>query len=133
MTRRLRRAGAPWRLLAHEYAGREPGHREGANGHAHHVTSTPGLGGTTPDSPWSTTHVLPPTEFDELAVGNWLHIEQMDVGSWWMTVGGVVINLTADRDGRPTSVTVHGPGDHDEPAPGCVYEHIWTHGKADPT
>lgn len=50
------------------------------------------------------------TEFDELVVGEWLHIERMDTRDWWMGVrtpsGDVVhINFRVGRDGRAT-VTV---------------------------
>jgi hypothetical protein len=67
-----------------------------------------------------------PNEFDELVVGKWLHVEQMDSGRWWMNVGGVTIWLHADRDGRPTHVTVYGPLDYAHPEPGCKYECAWT-------
>lgn len=66
-------------------------------------------------------HVIPDTEFDELVVGRWLHIEQMDVGRWWMTVGGVVLHVDADRDGRPRQVSVHTAGTWDPPVEGCRY------------
>jgi len=64
----------------------------------------------------------PGAEFDEIVVGRWLHIEQMDTGFWWGNVGGVTIHVKADRDGRPKRVTVHMPDCYAEPFPGCVYE-----------
>jgi hypothetical protein len=85
MTSKLRTAGSRWRLLAHE---RFPGKK--MSGQAHHIE-------------------IPGTEFDELAVGRWCHIEQMDVGRWWMNIGGVTLWVDADRDGRAKSVTVFGP------------------------
>lgn len=117
---RLRAAGARWRLLVHEPSGR-----------SHDVTSAPARRaaltarlGTDPDLTRHT--VLPGTEFDELVVGTWIHLEQMDVGRWWMNIGGVTVHVRADRDGRPRHVTVHGPGDYDDPHPGCTYQLDWT-------
>lgn len=98
---RLRRAGAPWRLLAHE---RIAGQR--VTGQAHHIG-------------------IPGTEFDELVVGRWIHIEQMDTGKWWMNIAGVTVWVRADRDGRPTSVDVYGPGDYAEAVEGCEYYLTW--------
>lgn len=107
----LRRAGGRWRLLVHEWTGPQPdGTRYGTS---HHVGPTPG-----PEGPWQVSHVLPGTEFDELVVGRWCHIEQMDAGQWWMDVGGVVLWVDVDRDGRPKRVTVRPPTD---PTPGCEY------------
>lgn len=123
--KRLRRPGAPWRLLVHEWRGRQPGRREGDSGIAHHITSDPDLARRLPDTESVRTHVLPPTEFDELVVGRWLHIEQVGARVWWMAIGGVVVHVTADRDGRPTHVQVAGPGDYDQPVDGCTYQLDW--------
>lgn len=115
---RLRRAGGRWRLLAHEWVGAQP---DGTTyGTAHHVTNDP----TDRDcGPHSITHTLPvSTEFDELVVGQWLHVEQMSTGVWWMNVGGVTLWVTADRDGRAKSVTVYPAGEYDDPVPGCTYQ-----------
>lgn len=71
--------------------------------------------------------VLAATEFDEVVVGEFLHLEQMDRGYWWANIAGVTVHVRADRDGRPTHVMVHGPGDYDDPAPGCRYELVWSH------
>jgi hypothetical protein len=95
----LRRAGSPWRLLAWKRKGLD--HTEPLN-----VSD-------------------PTTEFDELAVGKWLRIEQMDSGSWWMNVGGVTLWVRADRDGNPKSVAVFGPKDYDAPVEGCAYRLRW--------
>jgi len=71
--------------------------------------------------------ILTGAEFDELVVGQWIHIEQLDVGLWWMNIGGVTIHVAADRDGRPKSVTIDGPGHYDDPRAGCTYElRAWT-------
>lgn len=40
------------------------------------------------------------TEFDELVVGDWLHIERMSEQEWWMQIGGVVLGVTVLRDKR---------------------------------
>ena len=116
--RRLRTAGAQWRLLAHERRGQRRSHGIGPADHPensqHHVH-----------------HDLPEAvEFDELVVGRWLHVEQMDSGVWWMNVGGVTVLVSADRDGRPKRVTVYGPGDYDDPVAGCGYECTWSAGQA---
>jgi len=47
-----------------------------------------------------------PSEFDELAVGDWLHIEQMNHDSYWMLVGGY--RLWIDLSGKTISVTNDG-------------------------
>lgn len=112
MSKKLRRAGSPWRLLVHE-----------PDGISHHVTDQPGRD----DTEFSRTHHLPGTEFDELVVGNWLHLEQLDAHLWWMNIGGVTIHVRADRDGKPTRVSVHGPLDYvGETTPGVSYECTWT-------
>jgi hypothetical protein len=100
-TPRLRTAGSRWRLLAHE---RISGQR--ISGDAHHIQ-------------------IPGTEFDELAVGQWCHIEQMDIGQWWMNIGGVTLWVNADRDGRAKCVTVYGPGSYADAVTGCKYEIVW--------
>jgi hypothetical protein len=117
---RLRRAGGKWRLLVHEWIGAQP---DGTTyGSAHHVTNDPAFGGTHPDTVHSRTHVLPAsTEFDELVVGRWLHVEQMNTGRWWMNVGGVTLWVEVDRDGRPTRVTTYPAGEYADPVPGCAY------------
>lgn len=146
-TNRVRRAGSRWRLLAHEW---RPGSREQPGGHgtAHHYEPDPDevprpLGDTDEEyrryaatirqqraeavaKGWATYHALPGTEFDELVVDSWLHVEQMDTGTWWANIGGVTLHVRVDRDGRPKHVTVHGPGDYDYPVEGCGYEIIWS-------
>lgn len=88
---------------------------------AYHVQSD--RGEAVEDTEWSTTTVLPFTEFDELAVGGFIHIEQMDTGLWWMSIAGVVIWVTVDRDGRPTQVSGCSPGVDSDPVEGCRY--LW--------
>lgn len=117
-TRPLRRAGAVWRLLVHRHATDGPW-----SDMAFHVQSDRVPAG--PDTDSSLTIELERTEFDELVVGRWLHVEAMDTGKWWLNVGGVVLRVEADRDGRPRKVHVYGPGEHDCPVEGCRYELDW--------
>lgn len=113
-TRRIRTAGSRWRILVH---------RRGESPHSwdissdHHAPSR---------SEHLTSTVLDGAEFDELVAGRWLHIEQMDTGVWWLEVGGVTINIKADRDGRPKRIDVYGPGDHADAVEGCSYDLTWT-------
>lgn len=121
MSARLRRPGSPWRLRVHEWAGRQSAHGL-PYGVSHDVDDT---ARRRPDEEWVRHVNLPGTEFDELVVGSWLHVEQMNARQWWMNVGGVTLWVTADRDGRPRHVTVLGPGEYDAPRDGCAYECSW--------
>ena len=114
-----RRAGARWRLLAHEVLPNPTG--DGCiYGAAYNVTSD---GRATPSA---TTTVLSGTEVDEWNFGSWCRGEQLDTGEWWINIGGVTVLVHADRDGKPRSVVVHGPGDHAMPVEGCEYALHWT-------
>lgn len=118
--RKLRRAGANWRLLVHRYVGGgRPVYDFAYNIQSEHWNE--------PDSTGehSSTRVLAGTEFDELVVGNWAHLEQQDTGRWWMNIAGVTLLVHADRDGNPLHVTVFGPGAYAEPVEGCQYELTW--------
>lgn len=117
--RYLRRAGAVWRVLVHQHATDGP-----ASDIAHRVQSDRVRGRD--NSEWSKTTVLPRTEFDELVVGRFLHVEAMDTGRWWVNAGGVTLWIEADRDGNPISVTVYGPGDYADAVAGCKYEVSWS-------
>jgi hypothetical protein len=118
---RARRAGSRWRILVHEWRGTKyPG--QPLYGHAYHISSDPRQA---EDGEHLTSTTLAGTEFDELVVGRWIHIEQMDTGKWWMNVGGVTINITADRDGCPKVVDVFGPGTYDDAVEGCRYSIAW--------
>lgn len=136
----MRRPGSPWRLLAHEWLGASSG-TGFRYGRSYDVSNNPRAAeqraetarrlseiksGTeaTPDTTNYT--VCEGTEFDELVVGRWIHVEAMDSTVWWMNVGGVTINVTVDRDGRPKVVDVFGPGDYGEPVPGCKYVLTWS-------
>jgi len=132
-----RRAGSPWRILVHEWVGRKGNHRHGRQFAVGNDPTAPARGAETarrlsgirPDLPpfEDTTGytVLEGTEFDELVIGRWIHLEQQDAGKWWCNIGGVTINVAADRDGRPRRVDVYGPGDYDGPAEGCAYSLSW--------
>lgn len=137
---RPRRAGSPWRILVHEWLGAKG--RDGIRyGRAFDVSNDPAapargaattrrLDAMRPDLPpladGTAYTVLEGTEFDELVVGSWIHLEQMDAGKWWCSIGGVTVNVTADRDGRPRRVDVYGPGDYDDAREGCSYSVTWT-------
>lgn len=118
----------PRRLLVHRWAGRYPGKRQGAYDISHHITGNPTFAARNSDGEHSRTHLIGAgdTEFDELVVGSWLHVEQMDHATWWMSIGGVVVHVTADCDRHPLHVWVCGPGDYDDPVDGCTYELTWT-------
>lgn len=111
MTARKPRSGMRWRVLVHEYAGR------GWYGIAHDIRSDAIPHHRAETSGWERRHVIPNTDFDELVVGSWLHVEEMGAGEWWMNVAGVVINVTVDREGRPKAVLVEV-----EPEDGVLYE-----------
>lgn len=40
--------------------------------------------------------------FDELVVGGWLHIEQLEVGVCWMRVGDARLTVSLEPDGGAT-------------------------------
>jgi hypothetical protein len=81
------RPGASWRFLAH----RRPGS-------AITLNSTQ----------------FEPSEFDELVVGDWLHLEQMDTRDWWMQVGPLTINIHIRADGKHDLIV------EDETQPGVL-------------
>lgn len=118
----LRRPGGRWRLLVHEWVGKQP---DGTTySKSHDVEPNPPR---RDPGPYGVHHELPANcEFDELVVGSWLHIEQMDTGTWWMNIGGVTVHVTADREGKPKHVTVHGPDDYGAAIEGCKYEIAWS-------
>lgn len=136
--RPVRRAGSRWRILVHEWLGAKSGGLP--YGHAYHIGSSPdgprrhaetrrrleelAPGPLPPDQ--SSHTVLEGTEFDELVISSWLHLEQQDTGRWWLNCGGVTINITADRDGRPKVVDVYGPDDYAGAVEGCRYELTWS-------
>lgn len=109
----------------------------GRSGDSWHVSSDRRLGGgdgqdTSIEDGGRTYHSrhieLPGTDFDELVVGRFLHLEQMDVGTWWANICGVTLWIRADRDGKPVSISVSGPGDYANAEPGCEYRLEWSAG-----
>ena len=138
--RPVRRAGARWRILVHEWLGAKSGTGL-PYGRSWDVSSNPrnrqrgeetarAMRERKPDAQpqhdWASYITLEGTEFDELVVGSWIHLEQMDTGTWWMNVGGVTVNIRVDRDGRPRVVDVYGPGDYGVSFPGCRYSITWS-------
>jgi hypothetical protein len=115
---RLRRSGSPWTLRVHTWD-------DDVQTPSHTVSNR----AVPADSEHHRGHLFPQAEFDELVVGRWLHVEQMDNATWWMNVGGVTVHVNADREGRPRRVRVNGPLDYDEPREGCEYEIEWTEPK----
>lgn len=105
MTRRCL-PGTRWRFLAH----RAPTRRGGMYGEPIDVRSDD----------------ADPSVFDEIVVDRWLHVEGMTATQWWLNVAGVTLHVDVDRDGRPVRCTVHGPGDYDNPVPGCEYDLTWS-------
>jgi hypothetical protein len=102
MTVTRRCAGGKWRLLVHDRLA-----RKSPAGilydTSRSIASSRKLAGE--DGPHKVTTVLENTEFDELVVGRGaIHVEQMGEGAWWLNVGGLVVNVQIDRDGRPRSV-----------------------------
>lgn len=45
-------------------------------------------------------------EFDEIVVGDWLHVEQMSDRHYWVVIGGVNINVFFNQLGRVQKVNV---------------------------
>lgn len=103
-----------WRILCHS-----PSRSGGTWSAGNHRTETENLTGE--PRPHHTSAEPDQTEFDELVVGHWLHIEEQDDCMWWMDVGGVVLWITVKGDGQPRSVTVYAPGDYNMPVEGCEY------------
>jgi hypothetical protein len=46
------------------------------------------------------TNYPQPCVFDELVIDDWLHLEQMDKRTWWMSVGDARIWIHVHKDGR---------------------------------
>lgn len=142
MTGAPRRAGGRWRLLVHTVLSGGQGYGT-AHNLRNHTDDVPRPIDYTDEEyaafrdqlmqrrreaqemGWRDDHDLSGTEFDELVVGQFFHIEQMDTGYWWMNIGGVTVHVRADRDGRPKHVMVHGPEDYAAPVEGCEYELVW--------
>lgn len=44
--------------------------------------------------------------FDELAIGQWLHLERLDEREWWMRVGKARILVRVSETGDAEEVTI---------------------------
>ena len=93
-----------WRILCHTRDGSSAGTWSAGN----HATENDSHDDVQPQS----------TEFDELVVGHWLHIEEMDTRVWWIDIGGIVIWVHVRKDGRPKSVFV----EQQHSVDGCTYK-----------
>jgi hypothetical protein len=132
----IRRPGSPWRLLAHTWTGKKKGAGGPRYGDSWHVDNEAGVpdrqelidGGVFDGGMYrSHEYHFPGTEFDELVVGRWLHVEQKTGRRWWMNVGNVTVWVTVRRDGTPKHVVIYGPHDYaGGPADRCDYECNWT-------
>ncbi len=113
-------AGTPWRILVHDQPAAVSYHVGDDNRNGSLPTSPE------PQDTEHSKHIeLAGTEFDELVVGTWIHVEQTDVGSWWMNIGGVTVWVRADPKGKPRSVAVYGPDDYAQRVKGCTYKLLW--------
>lgn len=84
------RPGTSWRFLAHE------------SPRAHTY------GAKIEDS--SAEH--PRSQFDELVVDGWLHLEQLGEREWWMQLGPFDINLGVGPAGEAKWVRIESPEGH---------------------
>lgn len=50
-----------------------------------------------------TTTVIP-SEVDELVIDKWFHLEAMDTRSYWMSIGGLTVNVEVRKDGTAKHV-----------------------------
>ena len=102
--------GRSWRILAH-YRDSLFGEsvdihsREYDRSHRRHlralVKDHPALGPTYAELR-ERTQVLPELcEFDELVIDDWLHLEQMDTRSYWMSLGDAWIWISIPAKGDP--------------------------------
>lgn len=94
-----------WRLLAQYSDGKKP-YQVAAYSEAGWKDLKQRFSWYVPDESTQTVILERPSEFDELAVGDWLHIEQMGNDSYWMLVGGY--RLWVDLSGKSVSVTNDG-------------------------
>jgi hypothetical protein len=79
------RPGTSWRTLAHH---------EADDGMRHTTIET-----ASSDHPDRTV-------FDELVIDRWLHLEQMDVDTWWMRLGPLDISVQVGRNGEALYVGI---------------------------
>lgn len=89
--------GARWRVLAHRW---NPESRMYGNSFE---AGSLIVGNADPQRDAVPT---PDMEIDEVVIDRWFHLEQMNGRDWWLNVGGVILNVRVDREGRPTAVLV---------------------------
>jgi DNA polymerase IIIc chi subunit len=82
------RPGSTWRFLAHEWKG-----YKAMNGKPIELRSQD----------------CPPSEFDELVVDHWFHMEQLDANLWWMQIGDYTVHVYVDREGKAEHVEIEEP------------------------
>src|SRR5438128_12579931 len=64
-----------------------------------------------PPSKYETPHYLPNTEVDEIVIDSWFHLEAMSDKDYWVSIGGIVINVRVGKDGKAKSVIVEHEGE----------------------
>jgi hypothetical protein len=84
-----------WRFQVDEY--RAKGSEMSGMRHSWRSHNTKGH--VPPPSEYDTPHYLPNTEVDEIVIGSWFHLEMMDDNEYWMSIGGLVVNVTIRKDG----------------------------------
>lgn len=77
----------PWRLLVQMKDGSESFGTAQQDGTPHHA------------------HTTISADFDEIVVSDWLHVENMAPGVWWMRVGDAVLWVRHTKDGPVVSLT----------------------------
>lgn len=78
------KAGSHWRILVHERIGK-------------------GYGKQIEDSHETYQEH---TEFDELVIDEWIHLEQMDTNHWWMRLGPLMVHVTVGERGQARTIQV---------------------------
>lgn len=80
--------GDNWRILAHSKDGERSVSVESQANHVQGERLRRRLGVEQTPPAVIPTPLPFSTVFDELVISPWLHLEQMDDGVWWMSVGG---------------------------------------------
>ena len=106
-----KRAGASWRVLAHDFNGNRVLDKQSEDNAIRHAARARKLGmkvlkrGTTNAGR---------SIFDELVIDDWFHLEQMDDRQWCLVLGNQVwLSLLIQRDGT-ARIIVTGGAEHIE-------------------
>lgn len=96
--------GDNWRILAHAKDGQSIDIRSLANWRAlkrnlKEMGQPPPVG--------SDGLVVNDSVFDEVVINPWFHLEEMDAGVWWLTIGGYHLWVRVDAKGNAV-VTANG-------------------------